>query len=70
MNGMEQEEAVKWKAPQDTQSAHRLDEVFCLVDGVITPLLQMAWRLTKTAYSGDIYEDGLCQNTVYTRGVG
>lgn len=55
MNGMEQEKAVKWKAPQDTHSAHRLDEVFCLVDGVITPLLQMAWRLTKTAYLLETY---------------
>lgn len=44
---MEQKEAVKWKAPDDTHWLSLLAQLGFLF-GVITPLLQMAWRLTKT----------------------
>lgn len=37
-----------------TDSAHQ-HQVFCLADGVITLLLQMAWRLNKTAYLLETY---------------
>lgn len=44
---MEQKEAVKWKALEDTHWLSLLAQLGFLF-GVITPLLQMAWRLTKT----------------------